>query len=51
VAPVIGLGLVLIWPFLDRKPDKSRKTTRNRLLLSIVFVVVFIILTIWGEVS
>ena len=51
VAPVIGLGLVLIWPFLDRKPDNSRKTTRIRLILSIVFVVIFIALTIWGEVS
>jgi quinol-cytochrome oxidoreductase complex cytochrome b subunit len=51
IAPVIGLLLVTIWPFLDRKPDKSKTTQRNRLILVGVFVIVVIALTIWGEVS
>ena len=51
VAPVIALGLVAIWPFLDRKPDLSRKIYRLRFILVAVMVIVLIALTIWGEVS
>jgi cytochrome b6-f complex subunit 4 len=51
VAPVIALGLVLIWPFLDRKPDKSKKTARIRAIVVTVLLLAYIALTIWGEVS
>ncbi len=51
VAPVIALGLVAIWPFLDRKPDLSRKIYRIRFILVTVMVIVLVALTIWGEVS
>lgn len=50
-APVFLIGLILIWPFLDRKPDTSRKTTRNRAVSMVIIMVVLILLTIWGEVS
>jgi len=50
-APVLAIVLLLIWPFLDQKPDRSKKTTRIRFWLSLVAVVVIIALTIWGEVS
>ena len=51
VAPVIAVFIVMLWPFIDRKPDKSPKTQRIRLILSIVGVIIFIAVTIWGEVS
>jgi len=49
--PVIAIVLLLIWPFLDQKPDRSKKTTKIRFWLSLVAVVILIALTIWGEVS
>lgn len=50
-APVLGLLLIALWPFFDRRPDKSTRTIRARLIVSIIVVVVIIALTIWGEVS
>ena len=49
--PVIAIVLLLIWPFLDQKPDRPKKTTKIRFWLSLVAVVILIALTIWGEVS
>ncbi len=49
--PVILIGLFFIWPFLDRKADKSKKPTRNRGIAMAIIMVVLIALTIWGEVS
>ncbi len=51
VLPVIFAGVVLIWPFLDNKPDKSKKPTRARFIVISVLMVILIALTIWGEVS
>jgi quinol-cytochrome oxidoreductase complex cytochrome b subunit len=51
VIPVLLVGLILIWPFLDNKPDQSRKIYWIRLAIVAVTVVVIIALTIWGEVS
>lgn len=51
VTPVVLVLLILIWPFLDKKPDKSRITTRNRFIVSIVVVIIVIFLTILGEVT
>ena len=50
-SPVLAIVLLLIWPFLDQKPDRSKKTTKIRFWLSSVAVVILIALTIWGEVS
>ncbi len=50
-SPVLAIVLLMIWPFLDQKPDRSKKTTRMRFWFSLVAVVVIIALTIWGEVS
>ena len=49
--PVILVGMIFIWPFLDHKPDKSRSTTRNRSIAMLIIMVVFVLLTIWGELS
>ncbi len=50
-SPVLAIVLLLIWPFLDQKPDRSKKTTKIRFWFSLVAVVILIALTIWGEVS
>jgi quinol-cytochrome oxidoreductase complex cytochrome b subunit len=51
VVPIILVGLIFIWPFLDNKPDKSRKVTWIRMAVAAVVVITIIALTIWGEVS
>jgi len=51
VIPLIAVIMVVLWPFIDRKPDKSRKTQMIRFIIAAVGVIVFIIGTIWGEVS
>jgi cytochrome b6-f complex subunit 4 len=51
VFPIILVGLIFIWPFLDNKPDKSKKLYWIRLAFVIVAVITIIALTIWGEVS
>jgi quinol-cytochrome oxidoreductase complex cytochrome b subunit len=50
-SPVVAVVLLMIWPFLDRKPDPSPKTTKMRFWLSLFAVLIIIALTIWGEVS
>jgi cytochrome b6-f complex subunit 4 len=51
VLPIVLVGLILLWPFLDTKPDKSKRVYWIRLALVIVAVITIIVLTIWGEVS
>jgi cytochrome b6-f complex subunit 4 len=51
VLPVVLVALIFLWPFLDTKPDKSKRIYRIRLALVVVAVVTLIALTIWGEVS
>jgi quinol-cytochrome oxidoreductase complex cytochrome b subunit len=51
VLPIVLVALIFLWPFLDSKPDKSRKIYTIRLVFVIVAVVTLIALTIWGEVS
>ena len=51
VLPVLMVLLLAIWPFLDHKKDKSAKTTRNRLALTGILVLILIILTILGELT
>jgi len=51
VAPILAIGLLTIWPFLDRKPDTSVRIRRIRFWVVFVGLIIFIALTIWGEVS
>ncbi len=50
-APVIGIAILVLWPFLDRKPDTSHKNERNRLIVAIILLAIIIALSIWGEMS
>ena len=51
VLPVLAVGILAIWPFLDHKPDTTKKPVRNRTILAAVVMVIIIILTILGEVA
>jgi quinol-cytochrome oxidoreductase complex cytochrome b subunit len=51
VLPVLAVILITIWPFIDRKPDTSRRAVRVRFAAVVVFMIILIALTIWGEVS
>lgn len=51
VLPVLAVILITIWPFIDRKPDTSRRAVRVRFVAVVVFMIILIALTIWGEVS
>ena len=51
VGPVIALILLTLLPFIDSKPDKSKKSQRIRFFTVLVLLVISIALTIWGEVS
>lgn len=51
VAPVIAVLILIFWPFIDRKPDKSTKVYRTRFIIVSVLALAVIILTILGEVS
>ena len=51
IGPVIALILLTLLPFIDSKPDKSKKSQRIRLYTVLVLLVISIALTIWGEVS
>ena len=49
--PVLVILLLMIWPFLDNKPDTSRKIVKTRFWFSVFVMIILIALTIWGEVS
>lgn len=51
VTPLIVFGLALVWPFIDRKPDKSKRVYLYRIIAVIVIQLILLGLTIWGEVS
>ncbi|MGB2896231.1 MAG: hypothetical protein WBB65_08710 [Anaerolineales bacterium] len=48
--PIIGLILIMIWPFLDRKSDTLR-ARRSRWIIVIVGSIIVIGLTIMGALS
>lgn len=51
VAPVIAVFVLILWPFFDRKPDKSPSIYRKRLVAIVIITIILVALTIWGEVS
>ncbi len=51
VLPILGVLLITIWPFIDRKPDTTRRSYRSRAIGVAIFMIVLIGMTIWGEVS
>ncbi len=51
VIPMLLVALILIWPFIDNKPDQSKRKYFIRMAVAAFVVIVIIALTIWGEVS
>jgi quinol-cytochrome oxidoreductase complex cytochrome b subunit len=51
VLPLLAVALVMVWPFLQRRVDTSRRSVKRRLIFVAITVVVFVGLTIWGEVG
>jgi len=51
VIPILLVAVIFLWPFIDTKPDKSRRIYWIRLAFSIFAVILIVALTIWGEVS
>jgi quinol-cytochrome oxidoreductase complex cytochrome b subunit len=49
--PVVLILILLIWPFLDKKPDTEKRTLQIRFWISLIGVIILIAMTIWGEVS
>jgi cytochrome b6-f complex subunit 4 len=47
--PFALVGLIFILPFIDRRPETTRRPTRIRAALTAVGLVGFVILTIWGR--
>ena len=43
--------MILLWPFIDNKPDRSKRTQHIRLVIVVIGLLILAALTIWGEVS
>jgi quinol-cytochrome oxidoreductase complex cytochrome b subunit len=50
ILPILGLMILIVWPFLDRRED-TKRARRVRLILSIVGVVAIIVLTLLSELT
>lgn len=48
--PIIGVGILVLWPFLDKRED-SKRARLIRIIGTTVVLVGYAILTIWGELS
>jgi len=51
VLPVIGILILMIWPFIDRKTDQTPRDQKIRAFFVALGLIVLIFLTVWGEVS
>ncbi len=51
VLPILAVLVITFWPFIDHKPDTSRKSYSRRATGVTIFMVILIAMTIWGEVS
>jgi quinol-cytochrome oxidoreductase complex cytochrome b subunit len=49
--PVLLVGILALWPFLENKPDKTKKPVYYRSVLAGIVMIIIIILTILGEVT
>jgi cytochrome b6-f complex subunit 4 len=48
ILPFVGIFIVIIWPFIDRRED-TLKARRNRIIVSVVAIIIVIALTLMGE--
>ncbi len=50
ILPILGVMVLIVWPFLDRRED-TKRARRVRLILSIIGVTVIIVLTMLSEIT
>jgi quinol-cytochrome oxidoreductase complex cytochrome b subunit len=49
--PAVGIVLLILLPFLDRKPERHPRRRRLAMAILALILAVFIALSIWGRVS
>jgi quinol-cytochrome oxidoreductase complex cytochrome b subunit len=49
--PAIGIVLLILLPFLDRKPERRPRKRRVAMAITALIVAIFVALSIWGWVS
>ena len=49
--PAIGIALLFLLPFLDRKPERRPTKRRLAMAIALLIVVIFVALSIWGWYS
>ncbi|MCX8062822.1 MAG: hypothetical protein N3D16_09590 [Anaerolineales bacterium] len=49
--PIIGVVVLALWPFFDRKKETDLKPTKIRAIIVAIGMLILIALTIWGGVS
>ena len=50
ILPILGLIVLIVWPFLDRRED-TKRARRVRLIMSIVGVAAVVVLTLLSELT
>ncbi|NIS82786.1 MAG: hypothetical protein GTO14_21890 [Anaerolineales bacterium] len=48
ILPIVGIVVLALWPFLDRRED-SKRARNVRVILSVVGLIAIIVLTLLGE--
>jgi cytochrome b6-f complex subunit 4 len=51
VLPVATVVLLVLWPFIDRRPDQGFWVQRLRIAITTTILLLTLILTLWGEVG
>lgn len=51
LAPVVGIGFLIVWPFLDRSPEVLARRRKVVVLSATALLVGAAVLTVWGFVS
>jgi quinol-cytochrome oxidoreductase complex cytochrome b subunit len=51
VIPAVGILLLILLPFLDRKPERHPRQRKLAMVVTGLIVVIFVLLSIWGWVS
>jgi cytochrome b6-f complex subunit 4 len=46
--PFAIIGLLFVWPFIDRRPETTRRPSRIRAAVTVVGLVAFVVLTLLG---
>ena len=49
--PVVAVALLMLWPFLDSRIEPTRQSIRRRGVFVAIALLIFLVLTLWGEVS